>query len=72
VTRQRLYLDTMQAVLTNSSKVLVDVQGGNNMLYLPLDKIMSQPGGGDSSAAARPMPATSRSVSTQAAPTSSI
>jgi modulator of FtsH protease HflK len=52
VTRQRLYLDTMQAVLTNSSKVLVDVQGGNNMLYLPLDKIMSQPSGGDNPAAA--------------------
>ena len=42
VTRQRLYLDTMQAVMENSSKVVVDVEGGNNMLYLPLDKIMQQ------------------------------
>ena len=42
VTRQRLYLDTMQSVMENSSKVLVDVEGGNNMLYLPLDKIMQQ------------------------------
>ena len=42
VTRQRLYIDSMQSVLTNSSKVLVDVQGGNNMMYLPLDKIMEQ------------------------------
>jgi len=42
VTRQRLYLDTMQSVMENSSKVLVDVDGGNNMLYLPLDKIMQQ------------------------------
>ncbi len=40
VTRQRLYLETMQQVLGNVSKVMVDVEGGNNMLYLPLDKIM--------------------------------
>ncbi|TNE79742.1 MAG: FtsH protease activity modulator HflK [Gammaproteobacteria bacterium] len=40
VTRQRLYLDAMQEVMSNSSKVLVDVEGGNNMLYLPLDKIV--------------------------------
>lgn len=43
VTRQRLYLDAIQEVMSNSSKVLVDVEGGNNMLYLPLDKIV-QPG----------------------------
>ncbi|MFT7558174.1 MAG: membrane protease subunit HflK [Flavobacteriales bacterium] len=41
VTRQRLYLDAIEKVMQNSSKVLVDVEGGNNMLYLPLDKIMS-------------------------------
>lgn len=40
VTRQRLYLDAIQEVMSNSSKVLVDVEGGNNMLYLPLDKIV--------------------------------
>lgn len=40
VTRQRLYIDTMEAILGNSTKVLVDVDGGNNMMYLPLDKIM--------------------------------
>ena len=44
VTRQRLYLDTIQEVMSNSSKVLVDVEGGNNMLYLPLDKIIQQRG----------------------------
>jgi modulator of FtsH protease HflK len=41
VTRQRLYLETMQTVLGNTSKVMVDVSGGNNMLYLPLDKIVN-------------------------------
>ena len=39
VTRERLYLDTMEAVLSKSPKVLVDVEGGNNMMYLPLDKL---------------------------------
>ncbi len=39
VTRRRLYLDAMQDVYSNSTKVMVDVKGGNNMLYLPLDKI---------------------------------
>ena len=42
VTRQRLYLETIEGVLEKSSKVMVDVEGGNNLLYLPLDKIMQQ------------------------------
>jgi membrane protease subunit HflK len=41
VTRQRLYLETMQTVLGSTSKVMVDVSGGNNVLYLPLDKIVN-------------------------------
>jgi membrane protease subunit HflK len=48
VTRQRIYLDTMQAVMNNSSKILVDQKGGNSLLYLPLDKlqqIVNQPAG---------------------------
>lgn len=40
VTRERLYMDAMQNVLSNSSKVLVDVPGGNNVMYLPLDKML--------------------------------
>jgi membrane protease subunit HflK len=44
VTRDRLYLDTMQQVLTNTSKVLIDQKGGNNLLYLPLDKLMQMSG----------------------------
>jgi len=42
VTRQRLYLDAVQAVLSKNTKILVDVDGGNNILYLPLDKIVSE------------------------------
>jgi modulator of FtsH protease HflK len=42
VTRERLYIDTMQSVMTNSTKVMIDVEGGNNMMYLPLDQIMQE------------------------------
>lgn len=40
VTRERLYLETVETVMENASKVMVDVEGGNNLLYLPLDKII--------------------------------
>ena len=40
VTRERLYLETVEAVFENTSKVMIDVDGGNNLLYLPLDKII--------------------------------
>jgi membrane protease subunit HflK len=46
VTRQRLYIEAMENVLGSTSKVLVDVKGGNNMMYLPLDKIMQNSQGG--------------------------
>ena len=39
VTRERLYIDTLQDVLARTGKVLVDVEGGNNMMYLPLDRL---------------------------------
>ena len=39
VTRQRIYLESMEEVLSNTSTVMVDVKGGNNLLYLPLDKL---------------------------------
>ncbi|MEH6458086.1 MAG: FtsH protease activity modulator HflK [Cocleimonas sp.] len=39
VTRNRLYLETMEAVYENTTKIIVDSKSGNNLLYLPLDKI---------------------------------
>ncbi|NCC27130.1 MAG: FtsH protease activity modulator HflK [Gammaproteobacteria bacterium] len=43
VTRQRLYLETMEQVLGESNKVIIDVEdGGNSLLYLPLDQLMKQ------------------------------
>jgi membrane protease subunit HflK len=51
VTRDRMYLDAMQQIYGNVTKVLVESRQGSNMLYLPLDKIMQMnAGGGDSSA----------------------
>ncbi|MBK6287702.1 MAG: FtsH protease activity modulator HflK [Gammaproteobacteria bacterium] len=42
VTRERLYLDAVQRVMSNSSKVLVDVPGSNNVMYLPIDRLGRQ------------------------------
>ncbi|QFT53190.1 FtsH protease activity modulator HflK [Microbulbifer sp. THAF38] len=42
VTRERLYLDAVQDVMSSTSKVMVDVEGGNNMMYLPLDKLAQE------------------------------
>ncbi|MDA9175293.1 FtsH protease activity modulator HflK [Gammaproteobacteria bacterium] len=42
VTRDRLYLDAMQTLYSNSTKIMVDVEGGNNLMYLPIDKIIEQ------------------------------
>lgn len=42
VTRQRLYLDTMEYVLQRNSKVLMDVDEGSNLMYLPIDKLFEQ------------------------------
>jgi membrane protease subunit HflK len=69
VTRDRLYIDTMQQIYGNVTKVLIESRQGSNLLYLPLDKIMQQvssgglaaPSSGDSSSAG---------ASAQAAPSS--
>ena len=60
VTRDRLYLETMQSVYGNVSKVLVDSRSGSNLLYLPLDKLMQQAG----AAVATPAAAVPASVPT--------
>ncbi len=45
VTRERLYLETMEQVLGETSKVLLDVKEGNSLMYLPLDQMLKQGGG---------------------------
>jgi membrane protease subunit HflK len=47
VTRDRMYIDTMQQIFTNTSKVMVDSRAGNPMIYLPLDKLISQNAGNE-------------------------
>lgn len=42
VTRDRMYLETMQQIFSNTTKVMVDSKSGSNLLYLPLDKLISQ------------------------------
>lgn len=61
VTRERLYIDAMQEVYSNTTKVLIDAKSGSNLLYLPLDKIMQMTG--------QNAPATSAAPSTPASGT---
>ena len=44
VTRDRLYIEAMEQIMSNTTKVLVDQKGGNSLIYLPLDKIMQMSG----------------------------
>lgn len=67
VTRERLYIETLERVMGNTSKVMVDVEGGNNMLYLPLDRMLQQ----GSSAPAANTPNTFRELPRQEAMPSS-
>ncbi|GAB2578888.1 FtsH protease activity modulator HflK [Ramlibacter solisilvae] len=70
VTRDRLYLEGMQQIYSNVTKVLVESRQGSNLLYLPLDRIMQQvtqggaaaPGAGEAPATAPPPPVTSGSA----------
>jgi membrane protease subunit HflK len=47
VTRDRMYLDTMQQIFSSTSKVMMDAKSGNNMVYLPLDKLLAQAAASD-------------------------
>lgn len=46
VTRERLYLDTIESVFSNTNKVLIDNDNGNSLMYLPIDRLMDKPRGG--------------------------
>ncbi len=68
VTRQRLFIDAQEQILSNTSKVLVDQKGGNSLLYLPLDKLMAATGASVPAASNSGQSAASvRSTSEQAA-----
>ena len=69
VTRDRLYLETMQQVYSNVSKVMVDSRSGSNLLYLPLDRLLQQAGAPAPATPGAPVsvptPATTESAGTQ-------
>ncbi len=54
VTRSRMYLETIQQVYANTSKVMVDTKGSGNLLYLPLDKLMQTVGAATPATTAMP------------------
>ena len=56
VTRDRMYLDTMQQIFSSASKVMVDAKSGSNLLYLPLDKLISQTSANDAAIGAKSGP----------------
>jgi modulator of FtsH protease HflK len=56
VTRERLYLDAMETMLSQSSKVMIDTQGSNSLMYLPLDKIIQQRSGATDTPGAQSQP----------------
>ena len=49
VTRERLYIDTLQSVMERSPKVMIDVQGGNSLMLLPLDQLLGRSSAGSGS-----------------------
>ncbi len=49
VTRERLYIDTLESVMARSPKVMVDVEGGNNLMFLPLDQLLGRASAGNNS-----------------------
>lgn len=63
VTRERMYVDAMQQVYSNVTKVMVDSRQGSNLLYLPLDKIMQLSASGEAGAAVMNAPALPASTS---------
>lgn len=58
VTRERLYIETMQQVFSSTNKVFVDAQGGNNLMLMPLDKLLQGVSSAAASGAAAPAPTT--------------
>ncbi len=59
VTRERIYIETLQQVLSSTNKIVMDYRGSGNLLYLPLDKLMQQGGSAtpsESQASQRPSP----------------
>ena len=55
VMRDRMYIDAMQQIYSNTTKLLIDAKAGSNLLYLPLDKIIQQAGASNPAASSQPV-----------------
>ncbi|WP_193072547.1 FtsH protease activity modulator HflK [Pseudomonas sp. FME51] len=65
VMRERMFIESMQEVLSNTSKIMVSGDGSNNLLYLPIDKLMQQGSGGSSSSSSSASSTTGADASTR-------
>ncbi len=68
VTRDRMYLESMQTIFSSASKVMVDAKAGNNMLYLPLDKLIAQTAANDAAIGSKSGPVQAPAVSVAPTP----
>jgi len=68
VTRDRMYIETMQKVFSSTTKVMVDSKGSNNLIYLPLDKLIAQTAAGTAAATT----SSSATAATPALPSDSV
>lgn len=68
VTRDRMYLDVMQQIFSNTTKLMVDSRSSNNLMYLPLDKLLSQ-SAADAARSPAPAPSTAPVPTVEPAPT---
>ncbi|AON55179.1 FtsH protease activity modulator HflK [Herbaspirillum seropedicae] len=69
VTRDRMYIETMQQIFANTTKVMVDAKSGSNLLYLPLDKLIQQTGA-EAAAAGKPAASAAAPAASAANPAS--
>ena len=69
VTRDRMYLDVMQQIFSNTTKLMVDSRSGNNLMYLPLDKLISQSAADAAGRSPATAPSTTPAPTVEPAPT---
>ena len=72
VMRDRMYIDAMQQIYTNTTKVLIDAKAGSNLLYLPLEKIIQQAGQSNAPVSAQPAQPLTEPASTPSNPTAPV
>lgn len=72
VMRDRMYIDAMQQIYSNTTKVLIDAKAGSNLLYLPLDKIIQQAGASNPAVSSQPVAPLTEPASNPISPSSPI